>query len=54
MKKALIIVLTLLSMTACSSVSGNTDLAQLYTGYEQGSWYHFSPRTCSADLCPAY
>lgn len=31
-----------------------SNIASLYTGYEGGSWYKFSPSTCSAKLCPAY
>ncbi len=53
MKNRLIILAILLTVSACSTPSTSTDIAGLYTGYEQGSWYKFS-RNCSAKLCDVY
>lgn len=50
--KKLAILLTLLVLSACGT-TGSNNVASLYTGYEDGSWYRLSS-TCSATLCPAY
>jgi len=52
--KRFVLGLTLLTLlSACGVTSPNSEVAGLYTGYEQGSWYKFSGN-CSAKLCPAY
>jgi hypothetical protein len=52
MKKAIVMALMALTLTACGGVPGaDSDLGALYTGDESGSWYHFS-HNCSAQLCP--
>jgi hypothetical protein len=52
-KKLIIISLISLAVSACST-SQTMKVSQLYTGYEGGSWYKYSPGTCSAKLCPAF
>lgn len=53
-KKLVFLVMMMLSLSACGSASSpNADIASLYTGYEEGTWYKFSSN-CSAKLCPAY
>jgi hypothetical protein len=51
--KFLLIFVILLGLSACNRTGTNTEIASLYTGYEEGSWYKFS-NSCSAKLCPAY
>lgn len=55
MKRKLIIVLiAAMGLSACAQTSmSSNDIAGLYTGYEQGTWYKFS-KNCSAKLCDVY
>lgn len=53
MKKMIITALVGLLVAGCAG-NTHTQVSRLYTGYEQGTWYKFSPRSCSATLCPAF
>ncbi len=50
MKKILIAVLALMSLSACSG-QVSTNVSSLYSGHETGSWYQLGA-SCVAGVCP--